>query len=145
MPASQPQRELKNERSSFWKMRVPPRWRHKIAVLAILVIVILVIWTALTLNDTFGIKDVRIVVEYDHHWTGGDGQWDVENALSMTGNYSHVWHWGYGGHWTADVHAQKDDGSNATLRVWIETLDGRILKSATTSEPYGMVQLDMVL
>jgi hypothetical protein len=109
----------------------------------VLVIAIIVGWIVFT--NPFGITDVKVVVEYDHHWTGSIGELDVMNGLNETGNYSHLMHKEFGGKWNVYIDAQKEDNSTDILKISIETLDGKVLKSAMTSTPYEMIFVEAIL
>jgi len=143
MLSNQPQERVRSNKGSFWTRRTAKKWRIVVVVLVVLVIVIPFSWVIIT--NPFGIKDVKVVVEYPHHWTGYVGQLDVGNGLNETGNYSRLMHKMFDGKWNVFIMAQKEDDSTDILRVSIETLDGKVLKSASTVQPYEMIQAEVVL
>ena len=142
MPSSQPQDRIQASKGSFYTRRIQKKWRIAV-VLVVLIIAIPLGWVMIA--NPFGIKDVKVVVEYPHHWTGNFGELDVIHPLNETGNYTHLMHKMFDGKWNVFIMAQKQDNSTDILRVSIETLDGKVLKSVSTIQPYEMVLVEVIL
>jgi hypothetical protein len=86
-------------------------------------------------------QTVRIQVSYGGAWQGAYG--DVGGIVSWSGNgpYSVTLTRPNQGLWVVSANAQKMDDLPTSLTVSIIGSDGHVIKSATTSTAYGMVQV----
>jgi hypothetical protein len=109
----------------------------------VLVLAIVISWMLFT--QPFSPTQVKVVVEYAHPWSGAIGDLYGINTWGSTGSYTQVLHKTHSGSWIVSANAQKEDGSTATLRISIITMDGKVLRSATTSEPYGVAQVAVMI
>ena len=84
---------------------------------------------------------VLIKVEYDGEWQGAYGDpsalvsWNGIGTKTVTLNKPDTYLW------IVSANAQKQDDSSKTLTISILLLDGTVLKSASTSSPYGIAQV----
>lgn len=84
---------------------------------------------------------VLIKVEYDSEWQGAYGDpsalvsWNGNGTKTVTLNKPDTYLW------IISANAQKQDDSSKTLTVSILLPDGTVLKTASTTSPYGIAQV----
>lgn len=84
---------------------------------------------------------VLIKVEYDGEWQGAYGDpsalvsWNGIGTKTVTLNKPDTYLW------IISANAQKQDDSSKTLTVSILLPDGTVLKTASTTSPYGIAQV----
>lgn len=133
-----PRRVIQPSKGPLLQRRVPTKWRI-VVVAAVIVFAIVITWALFT--NPFGTSDVKVVVTYSHPWSGAIGDLYDIHTWGSTGSYSQTLHRTHSGTWIVTANAQKLDGSSATLTISIQTMDGRVLRSSSTSTPYGMAQV----
>jgi hypothetical protein len=121
------------------KRRNPHLLRAVIIAGFILVFAIVITW--MVFADPFSPTEVKVVVTYSHPWSGAIGDLYGIDSWSAAGSYSQVLHKTHSGSWIVSANAQKEDGSTSTLTISIITMSGKVLASASTSEPYGVAQV----
>lgn len=90
------------------------------------------------------IAQVTVIIDYDDHWYGSLGGIDSSASYEGTGPASYtISHEGDGALNVAAV-IQKSDGSPGTLAVSIETMDGTVLRAASTNAAYGSVTVGWI-
>ena len=113
-------------------------------VLAIVVFLAVNFWLSGSSFSSSGqskTTQVLIKVEYDGEWQGAYGDpsalvsWNGIGTKTVTLNKPDTYLW------IVSANAQKQDDSSKTLTISILLLDGTVLKSASTSSPYGIAQV----
>ena len=129
----------------------PLSQKKTLMILAISVVLAIVVFLAVnfwlsgpSFSSSSGptkITQVLIKVEYDDEWQGAYGDpsalvsWNGIGTKTVTLNKPDTYLW------IVSANAQKQDDSSKTLTISILLLDGTVLKSASTSSPYGIAQV----
>lgn len=92
------------------------------------------------------ITQVIIKVEYAGSWQGAYGDQTAITSWSGTGTKSvTLTRPSDASIWIISANAQKLDGSGNTLKIMIMKTDGTVLREATTTAPYGVVQISYTI
>ncbi len=88
----------------------------------------------------------RVILEIDYYdnWNATVSN-DVEFSLSKFGKTQMTLMDLTKGGWTVTVRAQKQDGSMKGLTIRIRMIDGAVIGSASTFEPYGTAELTVII
>lgn len=89
------------------------------------------------------VNQVKIKVHYSGSWSGAYGDAGSIQSWSGTGDYSLTLNRPSSAisMWIISANAQKQDDSTTTLTISIVTMDGSVLKTASTTAAYGVAQV----
>jgi hypothetical protein len=125
------------------RQRNPKLLRAIVVAVIVLVFAVVISWAIYA--HPFGPTQVKVVVEYSGSWSGAVGDLSHINSWGHDGSYAVILTKSGSGVWIISANAQKDDGSGGTLRISIQNMDGTVIRSASTSQPFGIAQVAISL
>ncbi len=114
-----------------------------VAILALAMVAMVIAFTGCIGNQNSGssgtsVTQAKVVIDYNGTWNGSVGQLlDLKN-VNGTGHKEITVDKGNSSVFQVSALVHKSDASNATLTVSIEYMNGTVIKSDSTSTPFGI-------